>query len=80
LPLDTGADNATLEKVKALFDRKFLSIAGRGIIGCLAIMFGAVTLLQDHGVTGTALGWVALIAGLVLLLLVYLLARRASRG
>jgi len=66
-----------LEKVEELFDRKFLGIAG-AILGCLAIMFGGVTFLQDRGVTGTALGWVALIAGFGLLLVVYLLARRRS--
>jgi deoxycytidine triphosphate deaminase len=71
------SQKTTLEKVEAFFDRKFHTVAG-AIVGCIAIMFGVVTFLQGHGVTGTALGWVALIAGLGLLLVVYLLARLRS--
>jgi hypothetical protein len=69
------SQKTVLDKVESLFDRKFLSIAG-AIIGCLALMFGAVTFLQSHGVTGTALGVVALIGGSGILGVVYLLARR----
>ncbi len=69
------SQRTVLEKVEALFDRKFLSIAG-AIVGCLAIMFGVVTFLQSHGITGTALGAVALIGGLGILLIVYLVAHR----
>jgi deoxycytidine triphosphate deaminase len=69
------AQKNTLEKVESLFDRKFLSIAG-SIVGCLALMFGAVTFLQSHGVTGTSLGWVSVIGGFGLLLVVYLLVHR----
>jgi deoxycytidine triphosphate deaminase len=64
-----------LKEVEHLFDRKFLSIAG-AIVGCLALMFGAVAFLQGHGVTGVALAWVWLIGGIGILLVVYLLARR----
>jgi deoxycytidine triphosphate deaminase len=66
---------AALARVEHLFDRKFLGIAG-AILGCLSIMFGAVTFLRDHGISGTALGWVALLGGLAILLVVYLLARK----
>jgi len=66
-----------LKEVENLFDRKFLSIAG-AIIGSLAIMFGAVAFLQGHGINGMALGWVWLIGGLAVFLVVYLLARRKS--
>ena len=69
------SQKTVLEKVETLFDRKFLSIAG-AIIGCLAVMFGVVTFLQSHGITGTALGAVALIGGLGILVVVYLIARR----
>jgi deoxycytidine triphosphate deaminase len=69
------SQKTALEKVESLFDRKFLSIAG-AILGCLSIMYGIVTFLQGHGITGTALGWVALIAGFGVLLVVFLLARR----
>jgi len=70
------SQRTVLEKVESLFDRKFYQAAG-AIIGCLAIMFGVVTFLKDHGVTGTALGWVSIIGGLGIFLVVYLLSRRA---
>jgi ABC-type Fe3+-siderophore transport system permease subunit len=41
-------------------------------------MFGAVAFLQGHGISGMALGWVWLIGGLAVFLVVYLLARRKS--
>jgi deoxycytidine triphosphate deaminase len=68
----------TIEKVEGLFDRKFLGISG-AIVGCLSIMFGVVTFLKSNGVSGTALGWVALTGGFCVLLVVYLLARRRSQ-
>ncbi len=69
------SQRTVLEKVETLFDRKFLSIAG-AIVGCLAVMFGVITFLQSHGITGTALGAVALIGGFGILLVVYLVAHR----
>ncbi len=69
------SQRTVLERVETLFDRKFLSIAG-AIVGCLAVMFGVVTFLQTRGITGTALGAVALIGGLGILLVVYLVAHR----
>ena len=69
------SQKAAIEKVEHLFDRKFLSIAG-ATLGCISIMFAAVTFLRTQGVTGAALGWVALLSGFGLLLVVYLLARR----
>jgi deoxycytidine triphosphate deaminase len=72
-----ASQKTTLEKVESLFDRKFLSIAG-SILGCLALMFGAVTFLQSHGITGSPLGWVSVIGGFGLLLVVYLIVRRKS--
>ncbi len=69
------SQKTVLERVEILFDRKFLSIAG-AIVGCLAVMFGVVTFLQGRGITGTALGAVALVGGLGILLVVYLVARR----
>ena len=78
--LSTKVDESqktALKEVENLFDRKFLSIAG-AIVGCLAIMFGAVAFLQGRGITGMALGWIWLIGGLGILLVVYLLARRKA--
>lgn len=49
------AQRTVLENVEHLFTRKFLQTAG-AIIGCFSIMFGIVTFLKGHGITGTALG------------------------
>jgi len=70
------AQNTVLEKVENLFSRKFLQATG-GIVGCLSIMFGIVTFLKGHGVTGAALGWVAVIGGLGIFLLIYILSRQS---
>ena len=51
---------------------------GGGVVGVLAMMFGGVTFLQSHGVTGAALGWVSFLAGLGVLVVVYLLTTRRS--
>jgi len=69
------SQKTVLEKVENLFNRKFLQVAG-AIVGCLSIMFGIVTFLKDHGITGTALGWVALLGGFAVFLVIYLLSRR----
>lgn len=69
---------AALKEVEHLFDQKFLSIAG-AVIGCIAIMYGIVTFLQAQKLSGMALGWVGLIGGFGILLVVYLLARRQQR-
>jgi deoxycytidine triphosphate deaminase len=69
------AQKTVLEKVEDMFTRKFFQAAGI-IVGCFSVMFGIVTFLRDHGVTGTALGWVALIGGLGIFVLIYLLSMR----
>jgi deoxycytidine triphosphate deaminase len=68
------AQKTVLEKVETLFNRKFLEIIGV-IVGCLAMMFGTVNFLRDHGVTGTALASVAFIGGVGVLVVIYLLTR-----
>lgn len=71
------SQKTVLEKVENLFDRKFYqSIAA--IIACLSIMFGVITFLRDHGINGTALGWVAIVGGLGIFLVIYLVSRRSS--
>jgi deoxycytidine triphosphate deaminase len=70
-----SSEKTVLEWVEHLFDRKFLTIAG-AVVGCATVMFGILTFLRTHGITGAALGWVALIAGLGILLVVYLVTTR----
>ena len=69
---------AALEKVEHLFDRKFVGISLMGL-GCISLMFAAVTFLRERGFTGTALGWVALIPGLGLPAFAYMLTHRLRR-
>jgi deoxycytidine triphosphate deaminase len=71
------SQKTVLEKVESLFDRKFLTIAG-GVIGVLVMMYGGITFLQSHGITGTLLGWIELVAGFGCLVLVYALTHRKT--
>lgn len=71
------SQKSTLEKVENLFDRKLISIAG-SILGCVALMYSAVTFLQSHGIQGNPLGWVSMIGGSGLLLIIFLIVRRRS--
>jgi deoxycytidine triphosphate deaminase len=72
------SQKTVLEKVEYLFNRKFLQSVG-SIIACLSIMFGIVTFLKDHGITGTALGWVSVVGGLGIFLLIFLLSRPSQK-
>jgi deoxycytidine triphosphate deaminase len=69
------SQRTVLEKVEDLFNRKFYQAVG-AIIGCLSVMFGILTFLRDRGVTGSALGWVAVVGGLGVFLVIFLLSRR----
>jgi deoxycytidine triphosphate deaminase len=68
-----------LEKVEALFDRKFLQVAG-AVVGCLSIMYGGINLLKGQGVTGNALGWVGIAGGFGVFVVIYLLSRPKHAG
>jgi uncharacterized phage infection (PIP) family protein YhgE len=63
-----------LERVEHLFHKKFFQIVG-AVVACLSLMFGAVTFLKARGINGMALGWVALISGLAIFLVIFLLSR-----
>jgi deoxycytidine triphosphate deaminase len=71
------SQKTAFEKVEHLFDRKLIGIAG-AIVGCIALMFSAVTFLQGKGVTGMALPWIGLIGALSIFVVVFLLARRSK--
>ena len=76
--VDTS-QRTVLEKVEALFNQKFLQAAA-AIVGCLSVMFGIITFLKDKGITGTALGWVALVAGFGVFFVIFLLNRKSPHG
>lgn len=73
------SQKSVLEKVETLFDQKFLQVAG-AIVACLSIMFGILTFLKSQGITGVALGWVALVGGLGILLVIFFLSKKSSAG
>jgi deoxycytidine triphosphate deaminase len=66
-----------LEKVESLFDRKFLNIVGT-IIGAIAVMYGGVTFLQGTGLGGNAVSFIAVVAGVIVVLLSYVLTRKVG--
>ena len=74
-----SSQKTVLEKVEALFNQKFLQAAA-AIVACLSIMYGIITFLKDKGITGVALGWVALISGFGVLLVIYLVSRQSPHS
>jgi deoxycytidine triphosphate deaminase len=63
-----------LDKVEALFDRKFLRVVGV-IVGAIPIVYGGVTYLQGTTLGGNAVAFIAVAFGIVIFLLTSLLAR-----
>ena len=72
------SQRSVLEKVETLFNQKFLQVAG-AIVACISIMFGILTFLKNQGITGAALGWVALVGGLGVLLVIFFLGRKSPQ-
>lgn len=70
------SQKSVLEKVESLFNQKFLQVGG-AIVGCLTIVYGALTFLKDHGFSGSALAWIALVGGFGILFVIYLLSRQS---
>ena len=64
-----------LERVEALFDRKFLRLVGI-IVGAIPIMYGGVTFLQRTGLGGKTVSFIAMLGGILMILLSYALTRR----
>ena len=73
-----ASQKSVLEKVETLFNQKFLQVAG-AIVACISIMFGILTFLKNQGITGAALGWVALVGGLGVLLVIFFLSRKSPQ-
>jgi deoxycytidine triphosphate deaminase len=66
-----------LERVEALFDRKFLVVAGV-IIGAIPLIYGGVCYLQGTGLGGNTVAFIAMVTGAAIMLGTYLLARRTK--
>jgi deoxycytidine triphosphate deaminase len=64
-----------LERVEALFDRKFIRIAGI-IVGAIPVMYGGITFLQGAGLRGGLVSFIALFGGILVILLSYVLTKR----
>lgn len=73
------SQKTVLEKVESLFDRKFLTAIG-GINACASMMYGAITFLQSHGVTGRSLGIITVIGGFGFWWVTAYLARRKGES
>jgi deoxycytidine triphosphate deaminase len=69
------AQNTLMEKVEHLFQKKFIEIVG-AIVSCIAIMYGVLTFIRDRGIQGASLGLLAVMIGLVIALVVFLVSRR----
>jgi deoxycytidine triphosphate deaminase len=67
-----------LEKVEILFDRKFFRIVGV-IISAIPLMYGGLCFLQEKKVEGNTIAFIAVILGVVILSLTYLLTRKMER-
>jgi deoxycytidine triphosphate deaminase len=63
-----------LEKVEALFDRKFMRVAGI-IVGAIPLMYGGVTYLQGTGLNGNAISFIGMAGGVIVILLSFALTR-----
>jgi deoxycytidine triphosphate deaminase len=66
-----------LERVEAIFERKFLRIAGT-IVGALSVLYGGLTYLQSTSLSGGAIAFIAIVAGLVIFLVSRTLTERGA--
>ncbi len=64
-----------LEKVEALFDRKFLRVGG-AIVGAIPILYGAATFLKGANVADNMIGLIAIAVGIVISVVAFLLSHR----
>jgi len=64
-----------LERVEALFDRKFLRVGGV-VIAAVPILYGGATFLQGTGLGGNVVVFIAMSVGVFILLLTYALSRK----
>jgi len=68
---------SVVERVEALFDRKLLRIVGT-IVGAIPVMYGGVTFLQGTGLAGNAVSFIAMVAGVAVVLVSYAMTRTAG--
>jgi len=72
--IEETKDNV-LEKVESLLTRKFLSVSGV-IIGAIPVLYGALKFLQSNNVGDEALGIIAIISGIVIGTVAYMISKR----
>jgi len=70
-----ASQESLLEKVEHLFQKKFIEIVG-AMASCIAIMYGVLLFIKDKGIQGTSLGFVSVLIGIGIALVVFLLVRR----
>lgn len=71
------ARKSVLDRVEALFDKKFYRVIGV-IIGAVPIMYGGVVFLQQS-LSGVAVAYVAVLAGVVVLIVTAIVSGRSDR-
>lgn len=64
-----------LETVEAIFDRKFLRVTGL-IVGAIPVTYGAVTFLEGTTLGGSAVAFIAVVVGMLVIGGSYFLTRR----
>lgn len=67
---------AVLDKVELMFNKKFLWIVGV-IVGAIPIMYGGVVFLQGTSLSGSAIAFLAIVAGVVIIVVTLILSRRS---
>lgn len=71
------SQKSVLEKVETLFDRKFFGAVGRAV-AAITIMYGAVVFLQGQGLSGRAIGAIAIVAGIGIWGLLHFFSSKSS--
>lgn len=61
--------------MEALFDRKFLRVAGI-VVGAIPVMYGGATFLQGTGLGGKVISFITMSLGVLIILLTWTLSRR----
>jgi len=66
-----------LERVEAIFAQKFIRVTGI-MIGGISIMYGGISFLETKNLSGNTLAFIAVIVGIVVFAITYLLSRKSK--